>query len=78
MSVVVTGASAFVGREVLDALADALFDVIAVSRRSPAHESGHVRWEQLDLMDAAAVTRLFSALKPTYLMHLAWCAGSPA
>jgi nucleoside-diphosphate-sugar epimerase len=78
VSVVVTGASAFVGREVLDALADAPFDVIAVSRQSLAHDGGHVRWEQLDLMDAAAVTRLFSTFKPTHLMHLAWCAGSPA
>jgi len=78
--VVVTGASAFIGRQVVEALGDAPFEVIAVCRRPPEppeHIGKPVRWQQLDLMDASAVTRFFSTSKPTHLMHLAWCAGSP-
>jgi nucleoside-diphosphate-sugar epimerase len=77
-TVVVTGASAFIGREVLGALADSPFDVIAVCRRPPAATGGRVRWQELDLMDPAAVRRFFSTTEPTHLMHLAWCAGSPS
>jgi nucleoside-diphosphate-sugar epimerase len=60
--VLVTGATGFVGRQALEPLAARGYEVHAAGRR------------EVDLLDAAATTRLVEELRPTYLLHFAWYA----
>lgn len=68
--VVITGASGFIGRWTRDALLDRGYDVVALRRpASPAAERG--RSEEVDYDDADGVARVFDALRPSYVVHVA-------
>jgi nucleoside-diphosphate-sugar epimerase len=69
--VLVTGGAGFVGRQTLAELRARGFEVHAVDRRALPDESAV--WHELDLLDARAVSELLAALRPTHLLHLAWC-----
>lgn len=66
----VTGASGFIGRHAVCALADQGFTVHAAARRELADLP--VVWHECDLLDASARRSLMAALRPTHLLHLAW------
>lgn len=66
----VTGASGFVGRHAVAALAAGGFTVHAVARR-PLAEVPAV-WHAADLLDAQARRTLMESVRPTHLLHLAW------
>ena len=68
MRVLVTGASGFVGRHALPALAARGFEVHAVARNPlPGFEIHPV-----DLLDEAERRALVAAVAPSHLLHLAW------
>jgi nucleoside-diphosphate-sugar epimerase len=69
--VLVTGASGFVGRQVLKALASRSDELHAVSRRNRRPETP-VRWHVCDLLEPGAGAELIEAVRPTRLVHLAW------
>lgn len=71
-SVLVTGASGFVGRHCLPHCLDGGLEVHAVSRRRPPPQTEGVVWHRLDLFDFESTTALLSSLRPTHLLHLAW------
>ncbi len=71
MKVLVTGASGFIGRDVTKRLCERGFDVHAVAR-NPI-EISPAKWHSVDLLDGAAIEDLISRVKPTHLLHLAWC-----
>jgi nucleoside-diphosphate-sugar epimerase len=75
-SILVTGAAGFVGRHCLEAIANRDLEVHAVTSRTSSNDSyrGTVRWHHADIFDGAAVHRLCAELKPSHLLHLAWCA----
>lgn len=66
-----TGATGFVGRACLAALADTGFKVHAVARTTPADAGGPV-WHPADLLDDRQACRVVRAVRPTHLLHLAW------
>lgn len=70
--VLVTGATGFIGRHVLSALAERGFEVHTTSRSSatapPAGTSSH----RVDLLVSEATSALMRAVRPTHLLHLAW------
>lgn len=74
-SVLVTGASGFVGRHVVAALAVAGYDVHAITRSAPslmdALPSG-VRWHPADIHDQAAIGAVMESVRPQCLVHAAW------
>ena len=70
--VLVTGASGFIGRHALGALAARGYEVHAVARR-PSAESA-AQWHAVDLLDAHAAATLLARLRPTHLLHFAWYA----
>jgi len=75
-TLIVTGASGFIGRHVLEALRGAPFDVVAVARRPRTDLAPAAEWAALDLLHDGSVDDLFARLKPAALLHLAWGAGS--
>jgi nucleoside-diphosphate-sugar epimerase len=69
----VTGASGFIGRNVLQALVGRGFEVHAVSSQRQDH-SEDVVWHLADLLDPAASVDLLERVAATHLLHLAWYA----
>lgn len=70
-SVLVTGASGFIGRHCLPILAGRGWDVHAVSTKQRPHATTP-RWHQADLRDREQVHSLLDRVRPTHLLHLAW------
>ena len=71
--VLVTGASGFLGRHALPRLQSLGYEVHAVTRRRMGDPSG-VRWHQKDLLEKSAARDIIRRIRPTHLLHLAWCA----
>jgi nucleoside-diphosphate-sugar epimerase len=72
MSVLVTGASGFLGVPTLAALVGRGEEVHAISTSSRPPEVAGVQWHRADLGDALATERLLDRLGAEQLVHLAW------
>ena len=70
--VLVTGGSGFVGRACLPRLLERGFEVHAISPKPQPNDSP-VRWHRCDLHESSNVGELMQSLRPTHLLHLAWC-----
>lgn len=70
MRIMITGASGFVGRQVVSSLVRRGVDVIAVSRRPPGADR-QVTWLQADLLSEESVATV-AAVRPDIIVHLAW------
>lgn len=71
MKVLLTGASGFIGRYVLDALQSLGVEVV-VAGRNPPHWP--VRFIAIDLLNTADLAPLMHQAQATHLLHLAWYA----
>jgi nucleoside-diphosphate-sugar epimerase len=71
--VLVTGASGFIGHNLLTPLSARGRDVHAVSSR-PRSPSDGVTWHTADLLDEPAAEELVASAQPAELVHLAWYA----
>jgi nucleoside-diphosphate-sugar epimerase len=72
MRLVVTGATGFVGAEVMKQTASTFpGEVVGIARTVPSDE-GNIRYVKADLRDQKAVERLMAQLRATHLLHLAW------
>jgi nucleoside-diphosphate-sugar epimerase len=72
--VLVTGATGFVGRQVLAPLTARGYEVHAVARHVPSEPVAAVRWHETDLLDRDARALLVDSVRPTHMLHLAWIA----
>ncbi len=70
MTILLTGASGFIGRCVLRALLRDGRDVVAVSRRPP--DVAGARWIDADLLQPGAAAAVIEAVRPGQLLHFAW------
>jgi nucleoside-diphosphate-sugar epimerase len=70
--VFVTGATGFLGKNILPILIDKEFEVHAVYNSSQTVSHHSVQWHQADLMNKKNVSNLMKEIKPEYLIHLAW------
>ena len=73
----VTGATGFIGSEILEQIERDAFEIHAVNRHPAHRRSDSVTWHTADLLDERAVKALLAEIKPTHLMHLAWDLGGP-
>jgi nucleoside-diphosphate-sugar epimerase len=71
--VILTGASGFIGRQCIPLLLEAGYEVYAISRKKPTEDTKGVTWYDCDLLNINEISGMFNALKPGYLLHLAWC-----
>jgi nucleoside-diphosphate-sugar epimerase len=71
--ILVTGASGFIGRPLVQALIDDGWSVIGASRHRPQHDAGVVDWVEIDLLSEDPA-RLVQAARAAALVHLAWIA----
>lgn len=69
--VLVTGASGFIGRALVDRLLTDGAEVHAVSRREQPVSGSEVRWWQADLAEGAQTAGLVESIKPGVVFHLA-------
>lgn len=70
-SVLVTGATGFIGQQVLPLLSAKGFDVHGVSRQA-VNSGESVTWHELSMFDRHGTDDLLRQLRPTHLLHLAW------
>lgn len=70
--VMVTGARGFVGSKCIGILASRGYEVHAVSRINERPVSPST-WHGADLLQEKSITALLREIKPTHLVHLAWC-----
>lgn len=69
--VLLTGASGFIGRQLLDRLTENGEDVTAVCRTPPDDVSGDATWIAGNLEDLSFVEELFASYRPLIVFHLA-------
>ena len=73
--VLLTGATGFLGRHILERLLAAGYDEVhAACRRPPEGDGRAVRWHAADLRDPAAAALLVATVRPSHLVHAAWIA----
>jgi nucleoside-diphosphate-sugar epimerase len=73
--VLLTGASGFLGRQVIAPLLASGFEVHATSRSSLG--LSEVREHNVDLFDERAMSKLLGVVRPSHLVHLAWYTKPP-
>jgi nucleoside-diphosphate-sugar epimerase len=71
-SILVTGASGFIGRNCLASLAERGYTVHAVSANQSLDGTAGVEWHRADLLDSSVTQALVSHIRPDTLLHLAW------
>ena len=69
--ILITGATGFIGRQVIDRLADG-DEVLAVGR-SPLGDR-RIPWRQADLLDLPAIRAIVADFRPETVVHLGWYA----
>jgi nucleoside-diphosphate-sugar epimerase len=70
--VLVTGASGFIGSNLLPILQERGFEVHAVVHNGKVKNDSNVNWHPCSLMNPIDVSSLFEKVQPEYLIHLAW------
>lgn len=74
MRILVTGASGYIGRNVLDNLKLNSKNIHALAHTTVIDDDPSVTWHQIDIHDEQAVTQLIQSLNITHLLHCAWIA----
>lgn len=73
VKIVVTGANGFVGGFCLPLLIEQGFEIHALSRRRQGRDANGVEWHQVDLLGENGLTTLLGEIRPSHMLHLAWC-----
>jgi UDP-glucose 4-epimerase len=70
-SVLVTGATGFIGGRLCHRLLSCRATIHAVSRKAYRSHGGHVQWWQTDLRDIASLQKVLKAVRPQIIFHMA-------
>ena len=69
--VLVTGASGFLGKNVVEYLASNGFVVVGCGRKPMSFDKDNVFYEQFDILDSKSINQVMQKYKPTYVVHCA-------
>ena len=69
--VLVTGASGFLGKNVVEYLASNGFVVVGCGRKPMTFATDNVFYEQFDIIDSTLIDQVMTKYKPTYVVHCA-------
>lgn len=72
--VLLTGASGFIGRAVIEPLHQAGFEVHALARHPLDIMQTNLTWHAIDLLEHEPMKRLMKRIAPSHLLHFAWYA----
>lgn len=72
--VLLTGATGLIGKEALQPLLDAGFEVFAISTKDQVSKE-NINWIKADIFDFEQIKKVFLEIKPEYLLHFAWVAS---
>jgi nucleoside-diphosphate-sugar epimerase len=70
--ILITGAGGFIGRHCLPLLLKDGYEVHAAEISTNHLACAGVNWHQVDLLGTKNIDELFSSIRPTHLLHLAW------
>ena len=70
--VLVTGATGLIGKELIEPLKEAGFDIFAITIDKNNHNNG-VHWIEGNLFDENFIKITIENIKPEYLLNMAWC-----
>lgn len=73
MKVLLTGPSGFIGRHAIPYLQTAGCELHTVDIRPPGDAVPGTRQHAVDLLDARGVRELMKEIRPSHLLHFAWC-----
>ncbi len=71
-TVILTGATGFIGCHCIKPLIDRGYRVHAVASKIPSAPVKDVQWHEADLLDLTSIPNLLRKTKATHLLHLAW------
>lgn len=75
-SVILTGASGFIGKHCIEHLLEAGYVVHALyhteERQSPLPQRDRLRWHRVNILDQQQVASVIRPLRATQMLHLAW------
>lgn len=73
MKILVTGASGFIGRHLINLLNKKDCEVYALYFGSkPSKTFKNIAWHQIDLLNYAETKKFMEIVQPTHIVHLAW------
>jgi nucleoside-diphosphate-sugar epimerase len=70
--ILVTGLSGFIGKQCISYLIDRNYEIFTITRDPSRIHNNKVNVIEGDLLHTGVPTKLIKAIKPDYLMHLAW------
>jgi nucleoside-diphosphate-sugar epimerase len=73
-TVLITGASGFIGRHTIPLLLKHGYEVHAVTSKKPPENGKSEYWHRADLLDRQQIGSLIEAVRPSHLLHFAWIA----
>jgi nucleoside-diphosphate-sugar epimerase len=71
-TVMLTGASGFIGRHCIPLLIDRGYKVHAITSRKNRQSDPRVSWHSIDLLNPEQVHKSIKTICPTHLLHFAW------
>ena len=75
MKVLITGASGFIGKYIINILDPDEYEIHAIyNQNKPINGLKKITWHQVDLFNNKEVGEVMEVIKPTHVIHLAWYA----
>ena len=71
MNILITGASGFIGKNLINILQENNIEVLAISRKKNTNKD-NVSWIKTDLSDVKNHMHIINDFKPTLVYHLSW------
>lgn len=71
-SVLITGATGFIGRHTIIPLLNKNFQIHATFNKTKPLADFDITWHQIDLLEESSIENLLQKTAPTHLLHLAW------